>query len=383
MTKISGLTALTSPATGDEVPIVDVDDLTMSSTGTTKRILVKDLMKASSIVTKTSNYTVTTSDYILLTTTVGGDVTYTLPDATTCQGQQFLFVLTDVNNNVTFATTGGQTIAGFAAADWILSQLGASLSLVSDGANWQPIGSMGSYLNITISALGELFCYGKAKFESSLTTTQIVTKTSNYTVTTGDYIILCDATSGGFALTLPDATTCLGQVFIIKKIDITGSQINISTVGGQTIDSYGGSPTYVLSFQSQAFSLVSDGTNWQTPYSEGFTARFHQFIQGFEVAGVAALNGGTDTSGTAAASSPAFVSGTALQLNTTQDTMLYIAIQTSAALAVAIGPTSGVANAILPSKSYALGMFTIRVPKGWYVKITGTIADLTITAVTC
>jgi hypothetical protein len=92
---------------------------------------------------------------------------------------------------------------------------------------------------------------------------------------------------------------------------------------------------------------------------------------------------GTDTSPSATASSPTFVSGTALKLNATQDTMLYIAVQTSAALAVAIGPTSTPANTIMPSKSYALSMNTIRVPAGWYVKITGTIADLTITAVTC
>jgi hypothetical protein len=31
----------------------------------------------------------------------------------------------------------------------------------------------------------------------------------------------------------------------------------------------------------------------------------------------------------------------------------------------------------------ALGLLTLRIPAGWYVKITGTIADLTITAITC
>lgn len=101
------------------------------------------------------------------------------------------------------------------------------------------------------------------------------------------------------------------------------------------------------------------------------------------VGGVASHNGGTNTSGTAAVSSPAFTSGTALQVNTTQDTMLYIAIQTAAALAVAIGPANTTTTSLMPSQTYALGLITIRVPKGWWVKITGTIADLTITAVTC
>lgn len=99
--------------------------------------------------------------------------------------------------------------------------------------------------------------------------------------------------------------------------------------------------------------------------------------------GVSAQKGGTDTSATAAASSPLFVNGTSLQLNTTQDVMLYLAITTSAALAVAIGPTNAVATALIPSASYALSVISIRVPKGWFVKITGTIADMTITAVTC
>lgn len=94
-------------------------------------------------------------------------------------------------------------------------------------------------------------------------------------------------------------------------------------------------------------------------------------------------NAGTNTSGTAAATAPAFVSGTAQQLSANQDVMLYIAVQTSAALAVAIGPTAGVATTLMPSKAYALGLASVRIPAGWYVMITGTIADLAITAVTC
>jgi hypothetical protein len=100
-------------------------------------------------------------------------------------------------------------------------------------------------------------------------------------------------------------------------------------------------------------------------------------------AGVVAHAAGTSTAGTATASSPSFVSTTAAQVNTTQDCMLYIAVQTSAALAVAIGPANTTTTAVCPSKSYALSLLTLRIPAGWWVKITGTIADLTITAVTC
>ncbi len=92
----------------------------------------------------------------------------------------------------------------------------------------------------------------------------------------------------------------------------------------------------------------------------------------------------TDTSGGATASSPAFVSGTALQLNTTSDTMLYVTTNTANSLAIAMGPTSAVATTLVATLTSPVGAgYSYRVPKGWYVKITGTIADFTIVAVTC
>ena len=43
MTRITDYTALTTPAAGDVLPIVDIDDTTMSAAGTTKKITVADL----------------------------------------------------------------------------------------------------------------------------------------------------------------------------------------------------------------------------------------------------------------------------------------------------------------------------------------------------
>ena len=101
------------------------------------------------------------------------------------------------------------------------------------------------------------------------------------------------------------------------------------------------------------------------------------------VNGLAALKGGSDTSATATVSSPSLSTGTAAQISTVQDVMLYIAINTAAALAIAVGPANTVTTAILASETAALSVITLRLPKGWWVKITGTIADLTITAITC
>lgn len=44
-TKISALTALTAPATGDLAPVVDISDTTDAASGTTKKITLADLLK--------------------------------------------------------------------------------------------------------------------------------------------------------------------------------------------------------------------------------------------------------------------------------------------------------------------------------------------------
>lgn len=101
--------------------------------------------------------------------------------------------------------------------------------------------------------------------------------------------------------------------------------------------------------------------------------------------GVASSKGGWDSSGSAVASTPSLTSTVAAQLSTTQDVMLYINTHTATAtLAVAIGPTSTPANTIVASATAPItSLYSIRVPKGWYVKATFTSADVTFTQVTC
>ena len=93
--------------------------------------------------------------------------------------------------------------------------------------------------------------------------------------------------------------------------------------------------------------------------------------------------GGTSTGNAASVSSPTFVSGTALQVNANYDVHLYIDVTTAASLTIQMGPTSGVANTIQSSVIGGLGLETLYVPAGWYVKLTGTMADLSIKAITC
>lgn len=105
---------------------------------------------------------------------------------------------------------------------------------------------------------------------------------------------------------------------------------------------------------------------------------------------LAATNAHTDASGiTAGSTAPGshkatvetFVSTTARQISATNNAHLYINITTAAALTIAMGPTSSAATVLNASESDTLGMITLFVPGGWYVKITGTVADLTITSI--
>jgi hypothetical protein len=95
----------------------------------------------------------------------------------------------------------------------------------------------------------------------------------------------------------------------------------------------------------------------------------------------AANTAGSTGPGSHTAAAKTFVSGTAQVVDSRKDNFLYINIATSAALAVAMGPTSAVANAVSPSQSSAIGMLTLFVPAGWYVKLTGTMANLSCIAI--
>lgn len=87
----------------------------------------------------------------------------------------------------------------------------------------------------------------------------VVTKTTTYTATTSDSVILCDANGGAFTVTLPAAADETGLVLDIKAIDVTGGSVEIDGDGSETID---GALTYTLTVQYQSLTIVSDGSNW-------------------------------------------------------------------------------------------------------------------------
>ncbi|MBV6514153.1 MAG: hypothetical protein FMNOHCHN_03743 [Ignavibacteriaceae bacterium] len=88
----------------------------------------------------------------------------------------------------------------------------------------------------------------------------VTSKTANYTATTSDDIIKCDATSGSFIITLPTASGNTGKVFYIIKTDSSLSNaVTIEPDGTETIDGY---TNRILTTQHEQLQIVSDGSNW-------------------------------------------------------------------------------------------------------------------------
>ena len=75
------------------------------------------------------------------------------------------------------------------------------------------------------------------------------------------------------------------------------------------------------------------------------------------------------------------VSATGYLVSATRASVVYVNVTTAAALALAISADNVTYIPIVASESVALGVVTIELPAGWYVKATGTVADLTVTAI--
>lgn len=90
----------------------------------------------------------------------------------------------------------------------------------------------------------------------------VVTKTGAATLTDSERIVLADATTAAFTLTLPTAAVSTPYpIFYIKKIDSTLANIvTIATTSSQTID---GLTSITLANRGETVTLQGDGSNWR------------------------------------------------------------------------------------------------------------------------
>jgi hypothetical protein len=84
----------------------------------------------------------------------------------------------------------------------------------------------------------------------------VTTETGAYTASDGD-LVLADASSSGFTVTLPSPNA--GDVVTVKKTDSSTNAVTIATPGAETID---GHSTITISAQFASRDFVSDGTNY-------------------------------------------------------------------------------------------------------------------------
>ena len=89
----------------------------------------------------------------------------------------------------------------------------------------------------------------------------VTSQTTTYAIQNSDGLILVDATSGAFTVTLPTAVGITGKVFYLQRTDGTlANPVTIATTSAQTIN---GATTRFLATQFESWAIVSDGANWQ------------------------------------------------------------------------------------------------------------------------
>ena len=88
----------------------------------------------------------------------------------------------------------------------------------------------------------------------------VSTKTTNYTVQSGDYTVLANAS--GIVISLPDPTLHSGSVFNIKRINSAGNVTVSGYVGATSTGLLDGSSSALLTGQYSALVAQSSGPNW-------------------------------------------------------------------------------------------------------------------------
>jgi hypothetical protein len=249
-------------------------------------------------------------------------------------------------------TINGESAATIAASGTIDSPF--VLVMCTAAATWQIISAQGTDAGLGFRATSYLVAATEFSFLGAFYG-HVTAKTSGtYTTSYLDWWVELSGTVSAVALGVTNYV--LGQQVVLTNVAATAVAL---TAAGGTL--YGPSS---LPPQSGAI-FQYDGTNWFCVASWGTSPNSAQ---------------------RAAQSAPTFVSGTAAQLaQTIADAMLYVTVTLGGTFTLAMGSTSAVTG-ITPFSAVTVvagQTFSVRVPAGWYVKITTTTATYTCQVLTC
>jgi len=116
-----------------------------------------------------------------------------------------------------------------------------------------------------LSALDMIRVYNSIVFSTNGFGVTLKSVTTNYTITTSDTVVLCDATTANIVLTLPNPSLCYdtnnfaSAKFTLSKIDSSAYTVTVNPFSTETIN---GSSSLSLTIQNESVSFVTDGTNW-------------------------------------------------------------------------------------------------------------------------
>lgn len=154
---------------------------------------------------------------------------------------------------------------GTTAAASLLMGHGAAPTTPANGDMWSTTSGLFMRVNGTTRQFADL---DQAQTLASKTLTTpicngfrhgVTSQSAAYTATTAVSVILCNATTAAFTVTLPTAVGFTGLEYTIKKTDSSANAVTVATTSSQTID---GSTTYSLPTQYNFVTVVSDGANW-------------------------------------------------------------------------------------------------------------------------
>jgi hypothetical protein len=191
------------------------------------------------------------------------DQTNNRMDFYTNTGKQLSISSTGVINSVNLAGTGTRIVNVFPSGDLSTAATTGSGSVVlatSPTLTTPVISSIVNTGTLTLPTSTDTLV-GRATTDTLTNKTYSyasTTKTAAYTATTTDYLIVADATTAGFTVTLPSASSVTGQQFIVKKKDSTTNVVTIATAAGSIDNAV--SPT--ITTQNTSVTLQSDGTQY-------------------------------------------------------------------------------------------------------------------------